>query len=184
MTTQKTYNKIKELYPQTYAWIADQLKEFERLYLIDGREDLTKEQIILFATNVGFDRGSATIADKHEYIDEFDDIIYKALVNIGIIKGVSFREYSSGELLEDIRESILKITNNYGLDISPPEKEYNLGNKVELYYDGVPSKATIVDVGFGQHGLLIDGKYCIAYVEDSDTPTNYIIELQKRINIE
>jgi hypothetical protein len=132
------------------------------------------------------------VTDEVEYINTFDDIMYVALKNIGKLKGISIEnlygeDVLTNEMLGEIRNLIvdyLTTATANTVDLSPPAKEYSLGDKVELYHDGVPAKATIIECGYGEYGLLIDGKYKLAYVQSNDSPTDYILALQKRINVE
>jgi hypothetical protein len=71
------------------------------------------------------------------------------------------------------------------MDLSTPHKEYVVGQKVILYYEGVPQQAIIVNVGYDKYALLLCNKNMVIFVsDDHDSATNYMIELQKYHNVE
>jgi hypothetical protein len=138
------------------------------------------------------------ITDELEYVDGFDDTIYMALQNIGKIKGMNIEKmYREGiltnEMLAEIRvfvvEYLNKVTDNT-IDLSPPEKEYKLGDEVTVYYEDTVQNATIIWLSDEEkYGLLLYGEFTVEYSTanaDCDSPTNYILWLQRNygLNIE
>jgi hypothetical protein len=188
MSTVNTYNRIKEVYPKAYGWIIDKLQNLERVGLINRVEDLTIEQVRVLGHELGFTVESSTIiTDEDEYVEFFADEIYALINKVASAKGMDI-EFIDDDTLNELRliltQKVSLFTDN-SIDLSPPVKEYKLGEKVSVWYQGSSTTATIISVPIvGKHGLLLDDKYEIVYVEESDTPTNYIIALQQRINVE
>jgi hypothetical protein len=130
----------------------------------------------------------STITNPDEYEEKFDELIENLLLDIGRIRGLESIGLNIS-LISSIRQEIIDIANRYHYDISSPHKEYELGEKVSLYYQNVPINAIIISLGNADshnriYGLLIESVYKVIHQTESDSPTNYILELQKRINIE
>lgn len=120
----------------------------------------------------------------YEYKGEFDESIYGLILHLSRLKGIDGSAFTNDEFIEEIRDSIISIANNYHLDLSiPPEKEYHEGDKVSLYYGGVLETARIIKIGYGDYGLLLEDRHMVVYASSQDSATNYIIELQKIANI-
>lgn len=165
MTTVLTYTRVKSLYPDKLDYIVNKIREFESINLIRGGQDLTKEQIILFVDNLEFTVENSIITDRYEYIEKFDDIIYHTLIAISKMKGCDFREHTSDECLEEIRNAIIDITENYHVHLAPPLKEYQLGDKIQTTCN---KQATIIYIpSDGKYGLLFDD-YEIDYTVSGD----------------
>lgn len=149
MTTVHTYNAVKQIYPETVDYVIDKIRLFESEGLIRTGDDLTHGQIRTFADNIKPKEVEySTITDPREYVHKFDEIIYKTLVDIGKMKDLEAHQFSSSELLEEIRESIIKIASKYWLPISPPE--YKLGDII--YVDNEECK--IILLADNLYGIL------------------------------
>jgi hypothetical protein len=122
------------------------------------------------------------VTNPDDYEELFDDMIHEVLRVMASAKGIELN--SNSGLIADIRESIISHANNYHMNLEVPYKEYNVGDKVSLYYEGVPQQATIIKVAnMDSYGLVLND-YRVVFFRNSDSPTNYIIELQKDINVE
>lgn len=122
------------------------------------------------------------------YDGAFTDSIYDLILEVSSWKDIDGSEYTCNSLLEEVRDEIIKICRNYHLDLSVPEKEYNLGDKISYYVpQGDVTRATIIWIGDEEkYGLLIDDKYTVEYstmYEIVDNPTNYIHYLQHKIGL-
>jgi hypothetical protein len=123
------------------------------------------------------------VTNPDDYEELFDDMIHEVLRVMCGAKGIELN--SSLELENDIRKSIVELANNWHMDLSTPHKEYVVGQKVILYYEGVPQQAIIVKVGYDKYALLLCNKNMVIFVsDDHDSATNYMIELQKYHNVE
>jgi co-chaperonin GroES (HSP10) len=81
-----------------------------------------------------------------EYNKQFDEIIFKSLLDICQLKGVELK--SSSELIQDIRYSIIGRMANYHMNVSPPQ--YKVGDTI--YVDGKECK--IIFLGNESYGVL------------------------------
>jgi hypothetical protein len=81
-----------------------------------------------------------------EYTKQFDEIIFKSLLDICQLKGVELK--SSSELIQDIRYSIIGRMANYHMNVSPPQ--YKVGDTI--YVDGKECK--IIFLGNESYGVL------------------------------
>lgn len=121
--------------------------------------------------------------NRDDYKKRFDNLVYGLILDISKEKGIDGSEYTDDCFIEEVREAIVKVAWNHHLDLAVPEKEFKEGDKIELYYQGVPEKATIVKVGYNKYGLLIDSKIMVVFVGEYDTATDYIIDIEKHHNI-
>jgi hypothetical protein len=118
---------------------------------------------------------------------QFDDIMYSALVEIGKAKGVNFAAHTSSELLDEVREAVISIGNNWHVDLSPTEADTSNINATEkelavlqviadtmnTYQDGfsdVMVEDLVAETGFSKltvRGLLgtLDQKGLIDYMD-------------------
>lgn len=205
MVLVRTYRKILKITdsnPVLADKIVDKMAELEDCNIVRGSKDWTEEELVCFCKFVGINIKeednmveNKIVTDENEYISKFDGIILKALQDIGHMQGIDVKKLYQedvltngmlGELRYKIIESLATMTNSH-IDLSPPEKEYKLGDEVSLYYQQLPTKAKIVRIGnidSDSYALLIDDKYEIAFEMVAESPTNYMIELQKIINVE
>jgi hypothetical protein len=190
MTTQHTYNRLKNyVSAEHFGYVLAKFRLFESEGLILGGKDYELPQLRVFYENLKLPTVElSTITNPDEYEEKFDELIENLLLGIGRIRGLESISLNS-DMISSIRQTIIDIVNNYHYDIAPPYKEYELGEKVRLYYQNVPVNATIISLGNADshnrfYGLLIDSIYKVVHQQESDSPTNYILELQKRINIE
>lgn len=100
----------------------------------------------------------------NEYNAQFDEIVFKSLVDICKLKGVELE--SSSELLQDIRCSIMSHMLNYRMNVNTPW--YKVGDTI--YVDNEECK--IIQLGEQDYGILSVTFYNIiarGYGEDLQT---------------
>ena|SRR5437764_4411401 len=103
-----------------------------------------------------------SITEPKDYEEYFSNAIYKMLRDMCIVKGIELD--GSDEILEDIRDSIIRHADNYNMDLSVPQKEYKLGDKVKVIDDGEYYATIVYDNDSKRFGLLTENftiKYSI-----------------------
>jgi hypothetical protein len=112
-----------------------------------------------------------------EYNKQFDEIVFKSLLDICQLKGIELE--SSSELLQDIRCSIISHMLNYHMNVNTPQ--YKVGDTI--YVDNEECK--IIQLGEHEHGVLSVQFYnVIARGEGSLLEFITYLEQQGRLTVE
>lgn len=79
---------------------------------------------------------NSLISDPFQYIDNFDDAIYDTLITIAKTKGIEIdNDLVTNEMISEIRTHIISYLMNvtdYTVDLTPPKKQYQVGDSVQL----------------------------------------------------
>lgn len=112
-----------------------------------------------------------------EYNKQFDEIVFKSLLDICQLKGIELE--SSSELLQDIRCSIISHMLNYRMNVNTPQ--YKVGDTI--YIDNEECK--VIQLGEHEHGVLSVQFYnVIARGEGSLLEFITYLEQQGRLTVE
>lgn len=103
--------------------------------------------------------------NREEYFDCFDDIIYLALQNIGKLKGYNIKAlYDDDILINGMLCEIRNLIVNYLIEatdgvinLSPPAREYKVGDTVKVTDDGVCDGVIVWLGGEEKYGLMLKG---------------------------
>lgn len=122
---------------------------------------------------------NSLISDPIQYIDNFDDEIYDALITIGKTKGIEINnDLVTNEMISEIRTHIITYlidATDYTVDLALPKKQYQVG-------DSVPLKncvGKIVHLSFlNRYGILLPNNE--VDFTDYDRIEDLIADLQER----
>lgn len=153
-----TIAKVKELITdETYAWTNKGIRS--AISVINSMNEVKY----------------STVTNPNEYADKFNDIVYGALADICAIKGIKLN--SSSELLEDVRDSIIRNMDNWNMDVSIPNKEYKIGDKVKVADDGFYDATIVYDVEHSTYGLLTNDFKIKHSTSEVNSSTDYFYYL-------